>query len=126
MSYNVISTNVKNKNFSKLLHSYVEESEDFFIFNIYLETCKKKIKKLKKIKNTRNDFLINIFDKINFNKYTKIEICFININNPLITHTIIINLNKESIIYKDDMIYLEINKQSDYMTCFYNLDVKIT
>lgn len=126
MSYNLVSTNVKNKNFSKLLYSSIKESEDFFIFNIYLESYKKKIKKLKKIKNTRNDFLIDTFDKINFDKYNKLEICFININNPLISHNIIINLNKESIIYKDDMIYLEIDKNSDYMRCFYNLDVKIT
>ena len=123
MSYNLVPNNLKSKSLSKSFYSSIDQSEDFFIFNIDLTTYKKKSKKIRKIKNSRNDMLINILDKINFNKYCKLEITFLNINKPYISHTINIDLNKRPIIYKDDMIYLEIDKELDYMKCFYNLDV---
>ena len=123
MSYNLTSSNLKSKSFSKSVYSSIDQSEDFYIFNIKLENHKKKSKKIKKIKNSRNDMLIDILDKIHFNKYQKIEISFININKPYICHSISINLNKKPIIYQDDMIYLEIDKDLEYLKCFYNLDV---
>lgn len=123
MSYNLVPNNLKSKSLSKSFYSSIDQSEDFFIFNIDLTSYKKKSKKIRKIKNSRNDMLINILDKINFNKYNKLEITFLNINKPYISHTINIDLNKRPIIYKDDMIYLEIDKELDYMKCFYNLDV---
>ena len=123
MSYNLIPNNLKSKSFSKSFYSSIDQSEDFYIFNINLESHKKKSKKIRKIKNSRNDMLINILDKISFNKYSKIEISFLNINKPYISHTINIDLNKRPVIYKDEMIYLEIDKELDYMKCFYNLDV---
>ena len=123
MSYNLIPNNLKSKSFSKSFYSSIDQSEDFYIFNINLESHKKKSKKIRKIKNSRNDMLINILDKISFNKYSKIEISFLNINKPYISHTINIDLNKRPVIYKDAMIYLEIDKELDYMKCFYNLDV---
>ena len=67
--------------------------------------------------------LINILDKINFNKYQHINISFLNINKPFICHEFDIKLTNKPIIYKDDMIYLEIDKELDYLKCFYNLDV---
>ena len=123
MSHNLVSNNLKSKSFSKSFYSSIDQSEDFYIFNICLESNKKKFKKKRKIKNSRNDMLINILDKVNFNKYTKLEISFLNINKPFISHTINIDLNKKPVIYKDEMIYLEIDKELDYMKCFYNLDV---
>jgi hypothetical protein len=123
MSYNLVPNNLKSKSLSKSVYSSIDQSEDFFIFNINLTSHKKKSKKIRKIKNSRNDMLINILDKVNFNKYSKLEISFLNINKPYISHTINIDLNKRPIIYKDDMIYLEIDKELDYMKCFYNLDV---
>ena len=123
MSYNLVPNNLKSKSFSKSFYSSIDQSEDFYIFNINLISHKKKSKKIRKIKNSRNDMLINILDKINFNKYSKLEISFLNINKPYISHTINIDLNKRPIIYKDDMIYLEIDKDLDYMKCFYNLDI---
>ncbi len=123
MSHNLVSNNLKSKSFSKSFYSSIDQSEDFYIFNICLESNKKKFKKIRKIKNSRNDMLINILDKVNFNKYTKLEISFLNINKPFISHTINIDLNKKPVIYKDEMIYLEIDKELDYMKCFYNLDV---
>jgi len=123
MSYNLVPNSLKSKSLSKSFYSSIDQSEDFFIFNINLTSHKKKSKKIRKIKNSRNDMLINILDKVNFNKYSKLEISFLNINKPYISHTINIDLNKRPIIYKDDMIYLEIDKELDYMKCFYNLDV---
>lgn len=123
MSYNLIPNSLKSKSLSKSFYSSIDQSEDFYIFNINLISHKKKSKKIRKIKNSRNDMLINILDKINFNKYCKLEISFLNINKPYISHTINIDLNKRPIIYKDDMIYLELDKELDYMKCFYNLDV---
>jgi len=123
MSYNLVPNSLKSKSLSKSFYSSIDQSEDFFIFNINLTSHKKKSKKIRKIKNSRNDMLINILDKVNFNKYSKLEISFLNINKPYISHTINIDLNKRPIIYKDEMIYLEIDKEFDYMKCFYNLDV---
>ena len=125
MSYNLVSNSIKSKSFSKSFYSSIDQSEDFFIFNINLISNKKKSKKIRKIKNGRNDMLINILDKINFNKYKKIEISFVNINKPFISHDISIELNRKPIIYKDEMIYLEIDREMDYMKCFYNLDINL-
>ena len=123
MSYNLTPNNLKARSFSKSFYSSIDQSEDFYIFNITLTNNKKKSKKIRKIKNSKNDMLINILDKVSFNKYTKIEMSFININKPYITHSINIDLKKRPIIYKDDMIYLEIDKELDYLKCFYNLEV---
>lgn len=122
MSYSLNTEIKKNRSISKSLYSSIDESEDFFIFDIKL-ISKKKFKKIKKIKNSKNDVLIDVFDKVLFDKYLLLELSFININKPFINHSVSINLDKKHIIFNDNMIYLEIDRESDYLKCYYNLEV---
>lgn len=123
MSYSLNTEIKKNRSISKSLYSSIDESEDFFIFDIKLISKKKKFKKIRKIKNSKNDLLIDVFDKVLFDKYLLLELSFININKPFINHSVSINLNKKHIIFNDNMIYLEIDRESDYLKCYYNLEV---
>ena len=78
MSYSLNTEIKKNRSISKSLYSSIDESEDFFIFDIKL-ISKKKFKKIKKIKNSKNDVLIDVFDKVLFDKYLLLDLSFINI-----------------------------------------------
>lgn len=123
MSYSLAPQVTRTKSISKYLYANIDQSEDFFIFDIKLTSLKKKFKKIKKIKNTRSDMLINITDSINLQKYSKLEMTIININKPNINHQIEIDLTSNNKIYKDEFIYLELSSESNYLKCFYNLDV---
>ena len=123
MSYSLAPQIQKSKSISKYLYANIDQSEDFFIFDIKLTSNKKKFKKIKKIKNTRSDMLINLTDNINLNKYNKLEITIININKPNINHQIEIILTSNNRIYKDEFIYLELTSELNFLKCFYNLDV---
>ena len=123
MSYSLAPQVTKSKSISKYLYANIDQSEDFFIFDIKLTSIKKKFKKIKKIKNTRSDMLINMTDSVNLHKYNKLEITIININKPNINHQIEIDLTSNNRIYKDDFVYLEISSELNFLKCFYNLDV---
>ena len=113
----------KSRSFSKYLYSNIDQSEDFYIFDIKLTSHKKKSKKIKKIKNSKSDILINITDNLVFDKYEKMNISIININQPIDNHDIELNLEKKSIIYKDNYIYLEVYSEMGNLKCFYNLEI---
>ena len=123
MSYSLAPQVTRSKSISKYLYANIDQSEDFFIFDIKLTSNKKKFKKIKKIKNTGSDMLINMTDSVNLHKYNKLEITIININKPNINHQIEIDLTSNNRIYKDDFIYLEISSELNFLKCFYNLDV---
>jgi len=123
MSYSLAPQVTRSKSISKYLYANIDQSEDFFIFDIKLTSIKKKFKKIKKIKNTRSDMLINMTDSVNLHKYNKLEITIININKPNINHQIEIDLTSNNRIYKDDFVYLEISSELNFLKCFYNLDV---
>ena len=112
----------KSKSFSKYLYSNIDQTEDFYIFDVNLIN-KKKSKKIKKIKNSKSDLLINTSDNLVFNKYNKMNISIVNINRPMDTHLIELNLENKSIFYKDDYVYLEIYSEMGNLKCFYNLEV---
>lgn len=113
----------KSRSFSKYLYSNIDQSEDFYVFDIKLTSHKKKSKKIKKIKNSKSDILINITDNLVFNKYEKMNISIININQPIDNHDIELNLENKSIIYKDNYVYLEVYSEMGHLKCFYNLEV---
>ena len=123
MSYSLAPQVTKSKSFSKYLYANIDQSEDFFIFDIKFTSVKKKFKKIKKIKNSRSDMLIDITDNINLNKYNKLEITIINLNNPNVNHDIEIDLTNYNKIYKDEFIYLELTSELNLLKCFYNLDI---
>ena len=112
----------KSRSFSKYLYSNIDQTEDFYIFDINL-ISKKKSKKIKKIKNSKSDILINTSDNLVFNKYNKMNISIVNINRPIDNHLVELNLENKSIIYKDDYVYLEIYSEMGNLKCFYNLEV---
>jgi len=95
------------------------------MFDIKLLSHKKKSKKIKKIKNCNSDILIDALDNINITKYFKMLLTVININNPIIKHSLEIDLSTNSFIYKDDFIYLEITNHQNLLHCFFNLDVNV-
>ena len=123
MSYNLTPQIKKSRSFSKYLYANIDQSEDFYIFDIKLISNKKKSKKIKKIKNSKSDTLITLNDNINANKYNKFELTIINLNNPNINHTLDLNLTNQTIVYKDDFIYLEISSEMNLLKCFYNLEI---
>ncbi len=123
MSYNLTPQIKKSRSFSKYLYANIDQSEDFYIFDIKLISNKKKSKKIKKIKNSKSDTLITLNDNINVNKYNKFELTIINLNNPNINHTLDLNLTNQTIVYKDDFIYLEISNEMNLLKCFYNLEI---
>jgi hypothetical protein len=112
----------KSRSFSKYLYSNIDQTEDFYIFDINL-ISKKRSKKIKKIKNSKSDILINTSDNLVFNKYNKMNISIVNINRPIDNHLVELNLENKSIIYKDDYVYLEIYSEMGNLKCFYNLEV---
>ena len=112
----------KSRSFSKYLYSNIDQTEDFYIFDINL-ISKKKSKKIKKIKNSKSDILINTSDNFVFKKYNKMNISIVNINRPIDNHLVELNLENKSIIYKDDYVYLEIYSEMGNLKCFYNLEV---
>jgi hypothetical protein len=112
----------KSRSFSKYLYSNIDQTEDFYIFDINL-ISKKMSKKIKKIKNSKSDILINTSDNLVFNKYNKMNISIVNINRPIDNHLVELNLENKSIIYKDDYVYLEIYSEMGNLKCFYNLEV---
>lgn len=121
MSY-VITPIKKSKSFSKYLYSSIDESNDFYVFDIKLSNDKKKFKKIKKIKNSKSDMLLDLYDNIS-TKYTKINLEIAATNNIDDIHSVSIELNSnKSTIYKDDYIYLEISSECDIIKCFYNLE----
>ena len=123
MSYSLVPQVTKSKSFSKYLYANIDQSEDFFIFDIKFTSVKKKFKKIKKIKYSRSDMLIGLTDNINLNKYNKLEITIINLNNPNVNHNIEIDLTSDNKIYKDEFIYLELTSELNLLKCFYNLDI---
>lgn len=123
MSLNLTPQIKKTRSFSKYLYSNIDQSEDFYIFDIKLTSQKKKSKKIKKIKSSKSDILINNSDNLLFNKYDKMNISIININQPIDNHDIEINLENKSLIYKDNYIYLEIYSDMGNLKCFYNLEI---
>ncbi len=122
MSYSLTQMK-KSKSFSKYLYASIDQSEDFYIFDIKLESQKKKFKKIKKIKNSKSDFLINEGDNINYNKYEKLNLDVVNVNKANDIHSIEVELNNKSMIYKDEFIYLEVYSDMGVLKCFYNLEV---
>ena len=95
-----------------------------FIFLILNQRVKKKkFKKIKKIKNSKSDFLINEGDNINYNKYEKLNLDVVNVNKANDIHSIEVELNNKSMIYKDEFIYLEVYSDMGVLKCFYNLEV---
>ena len=112
----------KSRSFSKYLYSNIDQTEDFYIFDINL-ISKKKSKKIKKIKNTKCDNLITTSDGISFNKYNSLLMNIININNPSKNHSFKLDLNNNSVIYHDNFIYLEVTAELGLLKCFYNLEV---
>ena len=123
MSLNLTPQITKSRSFSKYLYSNIDQSEDFYIFDIKLTSRKKKSKKIKKIKNSKSDILLNTSDNLIFSKFEKININIINLNKPTDYHNIEINLENKSVIYKDDYIYLEIYSEMGNLKCFYNLEI---
>ena len=122
MSYSLTPQIKKSRSFSKYLYSSNDNEEDFYIFDIKLVSNKKKSKKIKKIKNSKCDHLINISDGITFSKYNTLHMDIININNPTNNHSLEVNLNN-STIYHDSFIYLEITSELGLLKCYYNLEV---
>ena len=94
MSYSLTPQIKKSKSFSKYLYSNIDQSEDFYIFNIEL-TNKKKFKKIKKVKNSKSGMIINQSDDILFSKYQKANIDIINISQPELSHSVEIKLKKK-------------------------------
>ena len=123
MSYNLTPQIQKSRSFSKYLYANIDQTEDFYIFDIKLLSYKKKSKKIKKIKNSKSDTLIDLVDNININKYFKLLLTIINIHNPTINHSLEINLSNKPLVYKDDFIYLELTTEMNLLKCFYNLEV---
>ena len=123
MSYTLTPQIKKTRSFSKYLCSNADSEDDFYIFDIKFISNKKKSKKIKKIKNTKCDQLINISDGITYNKYRSLVMNIININNPLNNHSFKVDLTSNSVIYHDNFIYLEITSELGLLKCFYNLDV---
>lgn len=123
MSYSLTPQIKKSKSFSKYLYSNIDQTEDFFIFNIELISNKKKSKKIKKIKNSKSGLLLSSSDDIMYSKYQKILMEIINITNPDSNHSLEIKLENKSLIYKDNFIYLEISDNYNALNCFYNLDI---
>ena len=123
MSYSVEPQLKKSKSFSKYLYSNIDQNEDFFIFDIKLSN-KKKFKKIKKIKNLKSDYIIDETDKINFKKYTLMEITVININNVEFVNNAVINIENLPVIYNQDSLYFEISNNNNYLKCFYNFNIE--
>jgi len=123
MSYSFALQINKTKSNSKYSYANIDQSEEFFIFDMKIISNKKKFKKIRKIKNTKSDMLIDLTDRINLDKYTNIEITIISINNPTVQHNIKVDLSTNTNIYKDDFIYLEMTSESKMLKCFYNLDI---
>ena len=123
MSYSLTPQIKKSKSISKYLYSNIDQSEDFYIFNIELTNNKKKFKKFKKIKNSKSGMIINQSDDILFSKYQKVNIDIINISHPDLSHSVEIRLENKTLVFKDDFIYLEFNNNNNNLNCFYNLEV---
>lgn len=123
MSYSLTPQIKKSKSFSKYLYSNIDQTEDFFIFNIELISNKKKSKKIKKVKNSKSGLLLSSSDDIMYSKYQKILMKIVNITNPDSNHSLEIKLENKSLIYKDNFIYLEISDNYNALNCFYNLDI---
>tara|TARA_B100001093_G_scaffold515859_1_gene593195 strand:+ start:1250 stop:1630 length:381 start_codon:yes stop_codon:yes gene_type:complete len=124
MSYSLVPQMKKSKSFSKYLYSTIDISDDFFLFNIKLTNQKKKFKKkIKKITNSKSDNLINISDNIEYNKYSKMEIIISSVKNAFNTHQIEIKLEDKPIIFQDEIIYLEISNENNFLKCFFNLEI---
>jgi hypothetical protein len=123
MSYSFAHQVNKPNSNSKYLYANIDQSEEFFIFDIKIISNKKKFKKIRKIKNTKSDTLIDLTDRIKLDKYTNIEITIISINNPTIQHSIKLDLTTNTSIYKDNFIYLEMTSECNMLKCFYNLDI---
>lgn len=122
MSYSLGTQMNKSKGFSKYLYSSVDNEEDFFLFDIKFISQKKKFKKIRKVKNSKSDVLISYADNININKYNSVEMTIVNISKPNINHTLTVNFNNNSLIYRDSFIYLELTSEMNFLKCFYNLE----
>ena len=126
MSYTLNPQIKKSRSISKYLYSSIDESDDFYIFDIKLISDKKKFKKFKKIKNSKSGMLLNTGENVNSSKYSKLLIEIATTNNINDVHYIDISLknsDNKSIIYKDDFIYLEITSEYNLLKCFYNLEI---
>ena len=121
MSYNLTASVPRTKSFSKYLLSNIDQFEDFYLFSMQFVTAKKKFKKFKKIKNSKSDNLIDLSDNININKYFKMELGIVSLNNTHVDHYVNVVLDKDNNIYQDDVIYLEFNIENDMLKCYYNL-----
>lgn len=124
MSYNLVPQQIKkSKSFSKYLYSSIDLSDDFFIFDIKLTNQKKKIKKkIKKITNSKSDNLIEISDKIEYNKYTKMVIYITSIHNSFQNHQLEFKLDDGQIIFQDNLIYLEVSNENGFLKCYFNFE----
>ncbi len=124
MSYNLVPQIRKSKSFSKYLYSSIDLSDDFFIFDIKLTNHKKKIKKkIKKITNSKSDNLIEISDKIEYEKYTKMSISITSIHNSFQNHQLEVKLDENPIIFKDNLIYLEVSNENGFLKCYFNFEI---
>ena len=123
MSYSLEPQLKKSKSFSKYLYSNLGNEEDFYLFDIKFNSEKKKSKKIRKVKNSKNDILINLNDNIQASKYSSLEMNIVNISNPSINHSLIISLKNDPVIYQDEFVYLEISTELKLLKCFYNLEV---
>ena len=120
--YNQLILSEKNtNNSSKYLYTTNNQPGDYFLFDIKLFNSKKKFKNFKKIKNIKNGFIIERNDNINFQKYSKIKLDILNINNLTQNHTVEFLFNEKDYIYNDDFIYIELSNKFNKLVCFYNL-----
>jgi|SaaInlStandDraft_2_1057019.scaffolds.fasta_scaffold267415_2 hypothetical protein len=111
----------KLQNSSKYKTTDIDPTNEYYLFDIHLESNKRS-KKIKKISTDISKLLLTNEDNIYFNKYTKINFKIYNLKKQILSHNLSINLLNDNIIHKDKKIYLEINNQNGYLTLFYNLE----
>ena len=126
MSYNYeINLNINKKKLEQTKYTYKSNESDSttLIFELILKTKNNENHIIRRIKKSNQGVLITPEDTIKYDLIEKYKLTCIDINSPenIICIKDNIDHNITTNTFMNDMIYLEINKTSNYMNICYNI-----
>ena len=98
----------KLQNSSKYKTTDIDPTNEYYLFDIHLESNKRS-KKIKKISTDISKLLLTNEDNIYFNKYTKINFKIYNLKKQILSHNLSINLlNSLAIVVSENLLLFHI------------------